>query len=228
MHDVPLPYGDPLLATLAALPPAVPAVALMRHSIRGPVTDLRTAPDVLLTSEGARAARRLGERLGAARPVRLVHSPIRRCAQTAESIAEGLSAIGGRVHLDGERPALGAPYVLDFERLVEAAGQYDPLSFVRAWFGGRLSPGIVAEARAAARGLLDTALDELARTPSGSLGLLVSHDWNVLLVRELYLGVRHEEVGWLDYLDGVVLVATEGGLELRWRGHVHRLEEVPA
>jgi len=224
MHDAPLPYGDPLLRTLAALPPGAPAVALMRHSIRGPVTDLRTAPDVLLTEEGELAARRLGERLGTARPVRLAHSPVRRCAQTAEGIAAGLAGLGGRALLDGERPELGAPYVRDFERIVLAARHYDPHAFVRAWFGGRLPEGIVDDACTAARGMLDAARAELARTPPGALTLLVSHDWNVLLVRELYLGVRHEEVGWLDYLDGVVLVDVGGGLLLRWRDHVRAID----
>jgi hypothetical protein len=35
--------------------------------------------------------------------------------------------------------------------------------------------------------------------------MLVSHDWNVLTVREHLLGLMWEEHGWVDFLDGVVM-----------------------
>jgi hypothetical protein len=44
-----------------------------------------------------------------------------------------------------------------------------------------------------------------------------------MLLRERLLGVRHDEAGWLDYLDGVVLVAEDQGVTLRWREHARRL-----
>jgi broad specificity phosphatase PhoE len=225
MHDAPLSYGDGLLAALHDLPSEAPAAALMRHSVRGPVTDLRTSPDVQLTPEGVVAARRFGQGLPAGRPVRLVHSPIERCAQTARAVAEGFVRAGGSAEVLGPLPVLGAPYVQDFERLVEASGRYDPWAFVRVWFDGRLPAGIVLPADEAARGQLDVLGAHLAGTPGGGLTLLVSHDWNVMLLRERLLGVRHDDAGWLDYLDGVVLAAGATGLRLRWRDAVRRVEE---
>ena len=223
MHDGPLTCGDALLATLASLPSDAAAVALMRHSVRGPVTDLRTSPDVRLTPEGEAAARRLGHALPRVAGLRFGHSPIERCAQTARGVAGGFDQAGGRTEALGAFETLGAPYVLDFERLVEAAGAYDPRTFVRAWFDGGLAPGILLPAPQAAEGQLQVARRELDRTPPGHLTLLVSHDWNVMLVREHYLGVRHEQAGWLDFLDGVVLVAAADGPELRWGAHACRL-----
>ena len=225
MHDAPLSYGNDLLTTLHRGPLLAPAVGLMRHAARGPVTDLRTSPDVLLTAEGEAAARLLGARLPLARAVRLLHSPIERCAQTARCLAAGFGQAGGRAEVVGPLESLGAPYIVDFERLVEAAGVYDPAAFVRAWFDGTLAPGIVHEADEAARALLRVVRGELERTPPGHLTLLVSHDWNVMLLRERYLGVRHDDAGWLAYLDGVVLTPGARGLELCWRGSSRWLEE---
>jgi broad specificity phosphatase PhoE len=225
MHVEPPPHGAALLDTLARLPPGAPALAVMRHSVRGPVDDLRTAPDVLLTPEGEAAARQWGESLPKRTVVRLGHSPIRRCGQTAEGIAAGAQRRGGRVELEGPDPALGAPYLQDLERLIEAARRYDPPAFVRAWFDEQLPAGIVQGADRAALELASVARARLAATPEGGLTLLVSHDWNVMLLRERLLGVRHDEAGWLDYLDGVVLVAEAGRVVLRWREHARPLPE---
>jgi len=227
MHEGPLTHGDDLLALLEGVPASAAAVAVMRHSVRGPVTDLRTSPDVLLTAEGEAAARRLGQRLAPSRPVRLGHSPIERCAQTARGVAQGFGLAGGAIEWTGAIEALGAPYVLDFERLVEASEAHDTRSFVRAWFDGALAPGIIVEGRQAARGQLAVALEHLESSPAGGLTLLVSHDWNVMLLREHYLGVRHDDAGWLDYLDGVLLVGDPEGPELRWRTLARRVDGRP-
>ena len=53
--------------------------------------------------------------------------------------------------------------------------------------------------------------------PAGSLTHVCTHDWNIMLVRETYLGVRHEEQGWAEFLDGPVLVLHNGECRLTWR-----------
>jgi hypothetical protein len=49
------------------------------------------------------------------------------------------------------------------------------------------------------------------------LDLHVSHDWNIIVLRELVCGVRHEDAGWLDFLDGVVFTPTAAGLRAAYR-----------
>jgi hypothetical protein len=47
----------------------------------------------------------------------------------------------------------------------------------------------------------------------------VSHDWNILVLRELLLGVLHEDAGWLNFLDGLAFSLCAGRLEARYRSH---------
>jgi hypothetical protein len=41
-----------------------------------------------------------------------------------------------------------------------------------------------------------------------------------MLVREHYLGVRHEDAGWIDYLDGVAIQRATDGFVFRYRRRV--------
>jgi hypothetical protein len=49
------------------------------------------------------------------------------------------------------------------------------------------------------------------------LDLHVSHDWNIIVLRELLLGVRHEEAGWLTFLDGVAFAGETKQLRAFYR-----------
>jgi hypothetical protein len=51
------------------------------------------------------------------------------------------------------------------------------------------------------------------------LDLHVSHDWNILTLRERLCGVRHEEAGWLNFLDGVAFTVAVDGLRAVYRDH---------
>ena len=53
----------------------------------------------------------------------------------------------------------------------------------------------------------------------GDLHVLVTHDWNVLSVREGFMGMRHERDGWPDFMDGVVVTRAGAQVCLRWAAH---------
>ena len=82
-------------------------------------------------------------------------------------------------------------------------------AFLRDWFDGRVSSRLIAPAASAARSMVN---DAIAGLGNARAAILVSHDWNVMLLREHLFGVRHEEVGDVGYLEGVALVKSQRGV----------------
>ncbi len=210
--------GGRLLGALTQVPASHGVVAIMRHSARDDITDVREAPFVPLNAHGLEAARRFGASLPQGRSLVLEHSPIERCQQTAEQILEGY----GAGELLGPDEGLGIPYIRDLERLVALASHMGQREFAARWFSDELEPGVVQAAAEAARDLAAIATARLSAAAPGELRLLVSHDWNVLLIRERLMGLKHQELGWLDFLDGVAFTADEGAIGLQW-GEEHAL-----
>jgi broad specificity phosphatase PhoE len=199
----------------SGLPADRPVAVLLRHAERAAIETIEDSYQAPLTPAGMAAARLLGGRLAHLRPVALVHSPVGRCRQTAACLAEGIQAAGGEAALLGERTELGGPYMLDFRAAMAAVLDVGPRRFVRGWFDGRpMAEGLVRPFREAARQQLDTLLAVLRAPGARGLWLGVSHDWNLLLLREGYLGLRHEAAGWPDYLEGLAAWLDDGRLVL--------------
>ena len=217
-----LRWGQPLLAAIDALDPGAPAAVLIRHSKREPLRDMAVADGVPLTPAGEEAALEFGRRLPRSFTVRLWHSPIDRCRVTAARIAEGFTAGGGTVRNEGVLSILGGPYVIDMGGMLKLITELGA-RYARAWFDGQLPPSVMEPREQATRDNLAAAGKLLVEAAPGTLLLLVTHDWNVMLVRETVLGLTHEQVGWLDYLDGVILRRVGPDLHVAWREHRRRV-----
>ncbi|MBI2514169.1 MAG: histidine phosphatase family protein [Opitutae bacterium] len=215
--------GEELLATLHAEARAGrPVAAVMRHAARHPIADPQRPEIAELTTDGCAAAEAFGAQLGSFSRVRLFHSPVKRCQQTAECIARGVQVAGGSVELVGAHPALGIDYIRDLAeagRLTVQHGEH----FVRLWFEGRVPPAVIDPIPALAALKLDFVRAQLAAAAPGSLDLHVSHDWNIIILREHLVGVRHEDAGWLTFLDGVTFRAGERGLRAVYREHAREV-----
>lgn len=205
--------GHELLQTLRSLPTNAPAAAFLRHAERHPIADVSDPAVAELTERGIADAEAFGRRIEGFDCVRLFHSPVKRCRQTAEAIAAGAAAAGRRVDLVGPENALGIDYILDKTeagRLTLKHGDH----FVRLWFTGQVDPAVIEAAEKIAAHKIAHLTRRLQEscTHGRRLDLHVSHDWNIIILRELMVGVRHEDVGWLDFLDGVAFASTPAGL----------------
>jgi broad specificity phosphatase PhoE len=206
-------WGGRILHAVSRADRAVPLALLIRHSAREAITDMRTALDVPLTPEGEVAAREFGRRLPAGRTVRLRHSPVHRCEITALRIAEGVADAGGVAALDGPSDDLGGPYVLDPSRIALLAEDLAG-DFARAWFAGELPADVIRSTADAARDQVGFVARVLGAATVPDLHVLITHDWNVLAIREALMGLRTGRIGWVDYLDGLLVGPVAGGVEV--------------
>ncbi len=191
---------------------------MLRHTARFPITNPSKPTLAEITPAGAMAAEGFGGRIQGFAGVRIFHSPVKRCAQTAEHIARGARSAGLTAELVGPHPALGVDYIRD---LVEV-GRLNALhgeSFVRLWFSGRISENLILPATRIAATTMAFLIERLEEpcVRGRRLDLHITHDWNVIILRELMLGVRHEEAGWLDFLDGLAFARGSDGLRAVYR-----------
>jgi len=209
-----------MLETIGTLASDAPVAAILRHAARYPILDLARPELAEITPEGAKAAEEMGRRLRGFDQVRFYHSPVKRCQQTAECLARGVGASGVKVAHLGPEPALGVDYILDLAeagRLSQVHGEH----FVRLWIKGEVSPEIIRNTKHIAETKMTFLTRRLGEPVCGGrrLDLHVSHDWNIMVLREHLLGVRHEEAGWLGFLDGIGLCQRGGVMQVMYRQH---------
>lgn len=209
--------GRELLATLSSLRTGC-ATAVLRHAARHPIKDPREPLLAELTDAGHRDAEAFGASIQGFDRVRLFHSPVKRCQQTAESVAAGASRARLAVELLGAQPELGVAYILDQVETGRMSGKHGE-HFVRLWFTDQIPEELILRAPDIARRKLAYLRARLSEPAHGGrrLDLHISHDWNVLILRELLLGVRHEERGWAAFLDGVAFTAEADKLRAFYR-----------
>jgi len=210
--------GQEMLDTIHSLTAHRTVAAVLRHTARHPIANPAEPTLAEITEEGAQAAKVFGSRITGFDRIRLFHSPVKRCAQTAECIAQGAASVGLAAEVSGPREELGVEYILDLSE----AGRLTMLHhdhFVRLWFTGQVPGAVIRPPRAIADrkvGFVSARLRE--SDPTGRrLDLHVSHDWNVIILRELLLGIRHEEAGWLTFLDGVAFAGETKQLRAFYR-----------
>ncbi len=201
-------------------------ILLLRHAHREPITEatLSAAFGAQITETGRQEAREFGGHLDPGRPVRLFHSPVQRCEETARAVAEGAGASGRRAWVEGERRFLGASFIQDGERIVEIFAEMGLRGFVRAWYERTLAREIIEEAELAGRSLLLRLIGEHIPGEGSPLDIHVSHDITVLALLGLFCDVTPREFPWPGFLDGVILGLD--GRRVTWWYH-HREGEIP-
>ena len=176
---------------------------LMRHAERGHFNHSAEGASVPITPQGAIDAEALGRSLAQFGNLHLTHSPVGRCRQTAEALGRGALEVGSRVTMLGEDGRMGGPYMLNVSAALDRAGELGH-RFVRDWFDGRICSSLLKSRRETALEQIATVDHHLRRAKQG-LVVMVTHDWNLLAVREELFGLRHEVDRWPGFMDGLVI-----------------------
>jgi hypothetical protein len=193
-----------------------PVAIMIRHAERHPIEKMINALEVQLTDRGLQDSYQLGEMLARFCPINIYHSPVPRCQQTAEYIFRGIRRLDDRVSLSGYLQELGGPYITgDWGAIVASIENQGHARFIRRWFDNELPPTLIMS-------LPDAAYIEfqiLARqlTSSNVSSINVTHDWNIMIMREYFFNLKHEIIGDPDFLDG--LYAFKSGEKIILRYH---------
>jgi len=205
----------PALVAISHFQSADRVVLVIRHAEREPIPDPLRPELAELTPAGMQSARELGTRLGDFQELRFFHSPVKRCRQTAECIAEGARSLGLAVVEPLPIVSLGLGYIRAMQEVAELTRIHGE-GFTRLWLSGSIDSRHMQEPAELSTRMRGHMEEQLAHSsPAGRrLDVHVTHDWNLLVLREVNLGLRHEEIGWVDFLDGIAYApAPKGGLQ---------------
>jgi broad specificity phosphatase PhoE len=203
-----------LLESLSAVGGHVATALLVRHAERDPVLAVQDFLEARLTAKGIEDAIEFGRALDSFASLEAWHSPVERCAETARSIVAGAREVGVDAQVIGSMDALGGPYVRDpFATFKEYAKHAK--RFIRSWFDGEYPSEMIAGRRESSQIQLREILGTWDAEPPQTLAVFVTHDWNVLAIREEVLGLRFEEAGWVNFLEGLVLSRRDGTVCVR-------------
>src|SRR4030067_337813 len=86
-----------------------PTAISIRHAEREPIHRYADAFDAPLTEKGKADAHRFGRSMRQINPVKLYHSPVLRCEQTAEGICTGILSLSRQAAVAGSIFDLGGP-----------------------------------------------------------------------------------------------------------------------
>jgi broad specificity phosphatase PhoE len=208
------PTGDKTLALLHDLieQGITRYVVLMRHADR-PIETVENDLHMQVSEAGKEAAFAFGQKLPTELPIHLYASPVDRCVETAELIGKGFESVGGARSEVSETEALYAFYVKDVHKadgiLYEMFGRGEWAQFFRNWFEGVYPESIIGNAAQAAETLMATLLELLQQSESAG-SICVSHDINLFLIKEYYLGLQPEDHEYVQFLEGVIVYEKDG------------------
>ncbi len=192
-----------------------PLVLFLRHAERYPIDDMKDALSIKLTAKGHEDSISLGKDLSPLGPFEVYHSPVPRCGETAIRIAEGLNYEKTDSSLKGPLMELGGPYVHgDWRELVERTRDKGPSKFIREWFNTGQHNDIMIPFEVAAQQSLAFLVKQLNNQVTPILN--VTHDWNIMILREYYHEITHEAYGMPVFLDGIALYKRKGELILSY------------
>ena len=209
-------HGDSWIESNLSNIPAISDVALvLRHAEREDVPPGTFGVDVQLTANGIASAEELGAALSSIRPqTSVTSSPVSRCESTARAILRG----GGwpeNVILDWRLGDPG-PFVENEEISGALFLETGILEIVRHQLALAEPPAGMRPTSEGIDLLLGLTANDLRF--SGRLDIYVTHD-AILAVLVAYLyRMSVEEVGWPDYLDGLLLWQRGERLHFIWRG----------
>lgn len=190
---------------------------ILRHSQREFSREAVHEPFMGLTPEGRTFAFDMGRALPRDMRPRFFSSFFGRCIETAYLMDKGYAREHGIFPDHTVTQKILAPfYIKDIEKAVTRVQQLGTRDFIRQWFDGKIDEDIVINPRTTA----DRIAGHMARLVEGlgenEAAVCVSHDWNIFPLREFILDIRHETVGDVGYLEGVLFYQDRGKTLITW------------
>ncbi len=187
---------------------------IIRHAERYSIENMINAFAAEITEKGLNDSLELGREIGSLEGLKgisdlvLYHSPIKRCIQTAERIRDGIGESKDDSRVAGVLGELGGPYITgDWQEVVNEIENHGYEDFIRRWFSNAYPRDLLLSLKESAYIIIGAILERL--TGNSILTINVTHDLNVLVLREYFFKIRHEELGLPGFLDGIV-ISVEG------------------
>lgn len=207
-----------LIAGLNGFPEDSKLIMVLRHSHRNSSTDAEKLSRLKLTKQGHEIARIFGTKLPTNRPIRLFHSLVERCKETAEGVLEGFRSIGGKGEIHGVLESLynigpDGHYIIN--QAIKLAGQ----RFLNNWSNGEFPSDKITLLSEYSISSAKEIWSLVEQCPRNCIDIHVSHDLSIMGFRKGWFGLNGED-WWVSFMGGFAMMFNEGDILLLDRGKV--------
>ena len=190
-------------------------ILVLRHSHRNEPTGSQKLFKLRLTPLGHDIAKKFGEELPIDRPIRLFHSIVWRCQETAEDILEGFQKNSGTGEIKGH---LNVLYDIGtspkfFDGLFKEAEPFDPTRFLHLWAIGYFSPNEIMPFQEYAQKAAEVIWNSLNNAPKNSIDIHISHDLFIIALRYGWFGLP-PPIEWIPFLGGFAFTIQDDMLNI--------------
>ena len=178
-------------------------ILILRHSHRNEPTDSEKLYKLRLTPLGHEIAKKFGNELPPSRSIRIFHSVVWRCQETAEDILEGFEKVSGVGEIKGHLEILyniGASPNF-FDRLFKEEDPFDPTRFLHLWAVSYFSPDEIKPFQEYSKKAAEIIWNTLKNAPKNALDIHVSHDLFIIALRYGWFGLP-PPTEWIPFLGG--------------------------
>ena len=189
---------------------------VLRHSHRKTSTHAEKLSRLRLTPQGHGIAKIFGKFLPRERPVRIYHSIVERCVETAENVLSGFEQEGGTGEIMGSLESLyniGKDAHFIISKAIEHAGK----GFLTRWAAGLYPPEKIHSFSNYAMESAKEIWSLHEEGPENSLNVHVSHDLSIMGFRFGWFGLFSHE-WWVSFLGGFAFTLEDGHVLLLDQG----------
>lgn len=198
---------------------------IMRHAARKYDSDIRKEPFLGLTEEGKIKALEFGKKLPAGYELRPYSSYIGRCIETAYLMDRGYTERGGATKIPEIEETLAPFYIMDLKKIISMAASHDVFTFIRKWIDGGIPEDIMMSPYSASIQMLDF-LTKGLEDDGPVINICITHDWNMYLIREIFLGLMQEEAGEVAFLEGIAVYEKGGEIYIAGKGIERQITDI--
>ena len=187
---------------------------LMRHAHRYPIPKgVIKHQTVLLTKKGRTLAFEFGKHLPRSYSLRLFHSPVLRCKETAEYVLKGFQTINGVAKIMGAKDFLLINLV-DQREMVRILDEMGHQQFGYRWLKGKVDERIIDNPARVALTTINGVIRLMEHEGKQKMDIHITHDLNILSVREFISPVPDDTFDWPAYLNGIIFTQNEENVTL--------------
>ena len=170
---------------------------LIRHAEREPIRTAQDAPLAPLTEKGRKEARVLGTILRGIPVHRIFSSPIERCIDTAQCVAEGM---GKKKEIQKNSVLLKA-YIDNWEIASKEIFRENPMQIIRDYLMGQTVPGMASIAKGSHK-LLQFVYQNVVE---GKISLFFTHDALIMPFWQHYTGAKFPRDAIVPFLGASII-----------------------
>ena len=195
---------------------------ILRHSHRNDPTDMEEVHKLRLTPQGHAIARKFGESLPKNRDIRLFHSVVWRCEETAENIQNGFESIGGKTELRGNLAPLHN-IGIDNRSFLSQVYKYPFRELLFRWAAGFYLPEEWAPFISYCQNAAQLIWNQLETASENGIDIFVSHDWHCMSLRYGWFGFPPDN-RWIKYLGGFAFTFEKDHILILDYGELKKIE----